>query len=100
MIFGLALFLRVYFVYGVAFQPVPADCSGIYTPRFSGGPDAYYWHPALSYSFQPGRDPARDTTLTYPLACQNPRGPLLPWFLPLFGRLVAPLSGAPCHASR
>src|SRR2546426_76732 len=98
MIFGLALFLRVYFVYGVAFQPVPADCSGIYTPRFSGGSDSYYWDRALCYSFQTGRDLGRDTMLNYPLAFQNPRGPLFPWFSLLVGRLVAPLFGDPWNS--
>src|SRR2546426_1181371 len=98
MIFGLALFLRVYFVYGVAFQPVPADCSGIYTPRFSGGSDSYYWDRALYYSFQTGRDLGRDTMLNYPLAFQNPRGPLFPWFSLLVGRLVAPLFGDPWNS--
>src|SRR5437879_336653 len=98
MIFGLALFLRVYFVYGVAFQPVPADCSGIYTPRFSGGSDSYYWDRALCYSFQTGRDLGRDTMLNYPLAFQNPRGPLFPWFSLLVGRLVAPRFGDPWNS--
>ncbi len=98
MIFGLALFLRVYFVYGVAFHPVPADCSAIYTPPFSGGSDSYYWDRALCYSFQTGRDLGRDTMLNYPVAFQNPRGPLFPWFSLLVGRLVAPLFGDPWNS--
>src|SRR5437867_69208 len=88
MIFGLALFLRVYFVYGVAFHPVPADCSAIYTLPVSGGSDSYYWDRALG----------RDTMLNYPLAFQNPRGPLFPWFSLLVGRLVAPLFGDPWNS--
>src|SRR5437867_2352838 len=98
MIFGLALFLRVYFVYGVAFHPVPADCSAIYTLPVSGGSDSYYWDRALCYSFQTGRDLGRDTMLNYPLAFQNPRGPLFPWFSLLVGRLVAPLFGDPWNS--
>src|SRR3989449_1776290 len=98
MIFGLALFLRVYFVYGLAFHPVPADCSAIYTLPVSGGSDSYYWDRALCYSFQTGRDLGRDTMLNYPLAFQNPRGPLFPWFSLLVGRLVAPLFGDPWNS--
>src|SRR5205807_1465570 len=56
LIFGLALFLRVYFVYGLAFQLPHVNCDSIYTPTYSGGSDSYYWDRALCYSFQSGRD--------------------------------------------
>src|SRR2546430_14786982 len=36
--------------------------------------------------------------LNYPLAFQNPRGPLFPWFSLLVGRLVAPLFGDPWNS--
>ena len=37
LIFGLALFLRVYFVYGLAFQLPHVNCDSIYTPTYSAG---------------------------------------------------------------
>src|SRR5205807_2339530 len=73
LIFGLALFLRVYFVYGLAFQLPHVNCDSIYTPTYSGGSDSYYWDRALCYSFQSGRDLGLDPMLNYPLGNQNPR---------------------------
>ena len=98
LIFGLALFLRAYFVYGIAFHPVPPDCTAIYTPAYSGGSDSYYWDRALCYSFQTGRDLGRDSMLNYPVSFQNPRPPLYPWFSLLAGRLFAPLFSDPWNA--
>ena len=98
LIFGLALFLRVYFVYGIAFHPVPPDCTAIYTPPYSGGSDSYYWDRALCYSFQTGRDLGRDSMLNYPVSFQNPRPPLYPWFSLLAGRLFAPLFSDPWNS--
>ncbi|HVG36823.1 MAG TPA: STT3 domain-containing protein, partial [Thermoplasmata archaeon] len=98
LIFGLALFLRVYFVYPLAFQPVPSDCTAIYTLPVSGGSDSYYWDRALCYSFQSGRDIGLDPMLNYPSGVQNPRLPLPPWFALLTGRLLAPLFGNPWTA--
>ena len=91
LIFGLALFLRVYFVYGLAFQLPHVNCDSIYTPTYSGGSDSYYWDRALCYSFQSGRDLGLDPMLNYPLGNQNPRPPLFPWFSLLVGHLIAPL---------
>ncbi len=98
LIFGLALFLRVYFVYGLAFNPVAPDCTSIYTLPVSGGSDSYYWDRTLCYSFQSGRDLGLDPMLNYPSALQNPRLPLPPWFALLTGRLIAPLFGNPWSA--
>jgi dolichyl-diphosphooligosaccharide--protein glycosyltransferase len=91
LIFGLSLFLRLYFVYGLAFPPPTVNCDSIYTPRFSGGSDSYYWDRAICYSFQSGRDLGADPMLNYPLGNQNPRPPLFPWFSLLVGRAIAPL---------
>src|SRR5437879_2168136 len=91
LIFGLALFLRLYFVYGLAFQLPHVNCDSIYTPTYSGGSDSYYWDRALCYSFQSGRDLGLDPMLHYPLGNQNPRPPLFPWFSLLIGHLIAPL---------
>ena len=91
LIFGLALFLRTFFVSGVGFVLPPGSCDAIYTPTFSGGSDSYYWDRALCYSFQTGRDLGTDPMLNYPLGLQNPRPPLFPWFSLLVGRILSPL---------
>jgi len=93
LIFGVALFLRVYFVAGLAFNQPNINCDTISTPAFSGGSDSYYWHRALCYSFQTGKDLGRDPMLSYPFTLPNPRPPLFPWFSLLVGRLFAPLFG-------
>lgn len=98
LIFGLALFLRVYFVYGLAFTGYPPDCTNIFTPGYTGGSDSYYWDRALCYSFQTGRDLGTDVQLNYPLTMNNPRPPLFPWFSLLVGSLLAPLFGNEWHA--
>ena len=98
LIFGLSLFLRLYFVYGLAFPPPPVNCDSIYTPGYSGGSDSYYWDRALCYSFQSGRDLGADPMLNYPLGNQNPRPPLYPWFSLLVGHLIAPLFATPWQA--
>jgi len=93
VIFGVALFLRVYFVYGLAFPSATANtCDGGNIP-VSGGSDSYYWHDALCYSFQTGKDLVFDPMLNYPLGMNNPRPPLFPWFSLLAGRLFEPLFG-------
>jgi dolichyl-diphosphooligosaccharide--protein glycosyltransferase len=98
LIFGLALFLRVYFVYGLAFNIPNVNCDTIYTPPYSGGSDSYYWDRALCHSFQSGRDLGLDPMLNYPLGVQNPRPPLFPWFSLLIGRILAPLFSDAWHA--
>src|SRR2546422_3143774 len=93
LIFGVALFLRVYFVAGLAFNQPNVNCDTIYTLPVSGGSDSYYWHRALCYSFQTGKDLGTDPMLSYPFTLPNPRPPLFPWFSLLVGRLFAPLFG-------
>lgn len=94
VVFGIALFLRFYFVYGLAFP------AGIYTGGgdYSGGSDSFYWERAVRYTFQTGKDLGWDVTLNYPVGLYNPRPPLFPWFAVLMGRIVAPLFGDPWHA--
>lgn len=91
VIFGVALFLRVYFVYGLAFPTAITYTCAEGTIPVSGGSDSYYWHRALCYSFESGRDLGSDPMLNYPLGMNNPRPPLFPWFSLLMGRLVEPL---------
>ena len=91
LIFGVALFLRVYFVAGLAFNQPDLDCTTISTLPYSGGSDSFYWDRALCYSFQSGRDLGTDCMLSYPSCLPNPRPPLFPWFSLLVGRLLAPL---------
>src|SRR2546422_327945 len=93
LIFGVALFLRVYFVAGLAFNQPNVNCDTIYTLPVSGGSDSYYWHRALCYSFQTGKDLGTDPMLSYPFTLPNPRPPLFPWFSLLVGRLFGPLFG-------
>lgn len=93
LIFGLALFLRVYFVSGLALSSAPTNCTAIYTPPFSGGSDSYYEDRVLCYSFQTGKDIGVDPMLNYPWGNYNPRLPLFPWFSLIVGRLLAPLFG-------
>ncbi len=90
LIFGVALFLRVYFVFGLAFNQPNVNCDTIYSPAYSGGSDSYYWDRALCYSFQTGKDLGTDPMLSYPFSLPNPRPPLFPWFSLLVGRLFAP----------
>jgi len=90
LIFGVALFLRVYFVAGTVFSQPNVNCDTIYSPAYSGGSDSYYWDRALCYSFQTGKDLGTDPMLSYPFSLPNPRPPLFPWFSLLVGRLFAP----------
>ena len=72
LIFGLALFLRIYFVYGLAFNASAApNCTSVYTPAYSGGSDSYYWDRALCYSFQTGRDLGPDPMLNFPIGVRS-----------------------------
>lgn len=98
LLFGLALFLRVYFVYGLAFTTSAPSCTSIFTPGYTGGSDSYYWDRALCHSFQTGQDLGTDTMLNFPLSMNNPRPPLFPSFSLLVGRLLAPLFGNAWHA--
>src|SRR3990170_1326090 len=83
LIFGIALFLRFYFVYALAFP------DGL----VSGGSDSYYWRRAIEYSFDTGKDLGWDPLLNYPVGLPNPRPPLFAWFALLGGKLLAPLFG-------
>ncbi|TLZ73996.1 MAG: hypothetical protein E6K14_04090 [Methanobacteriota archaeon] len=92
LIFGVALFVRVYFVYDLSLATAaPSQCDANYVPRYSGGSDSYYWDRALCYSFQTGKDLGTDRMLNYPVSFPNPRPPLFPWFSLLVGRALAPL---------
>ncbi len=93
LIFGVALFLRVYFVAGTILSQPNVNCDTPYTPPVSGGSDSYYWHRALCYSFQTGKDLGTDPMLSFPFGLSNPRPPLFPWFSLLVGRLFAPFFG-------
>ncbi|HYS71348.1 MAG TPA: STT3 domain-containing protein, partial [Thermoplasmata archaeon] len=98
LIFGLALFIRVYFVYGLAFPGAPGTCDANYVPQYSGGSDSYYWDRALCYSFQTGKDLGTDRMTNYPTGFPNPRPPLFPWFSLLVGRTIAPLFASAWNA--
>jgi len=91
LILGLALFVRVYFVYGLAFAGAPSTCDANTLIEVSGGSDSYYWDRALCYSFQTGKDLGKDCMTNFPVCFQNPRPPLFPWFSLLVGRMLAPL---------
>lgn len=95
LIFGFALFLRFYFVYGLAFTTLAQTCDGQGNLPVSGGSDSYYWHRALCYSFETGKDLNFDTMLNYGPGLFNPRPPLFPWFSLLTGQLLAPVFGDP-----
>jgi dolichyl-diphosphooligosaccharide--protein glycosyltransferase len=98
LIFGIALFLRVYFVYDLAFTNLGLTCEGDPNLPVSGGSDSFYWHRALCYSYDTGRDLDTDSMLNYGQGLDNPRPPLFPWFSLLVGRLLAPLFADPWHA--
>lgn len=93
LIFGVALFLRVFFVAGTILSQPNVNCDTPYTLPVTGGSDSYYWHRALCYSFQTGKDLGTDPMLSYPFSLPNPRPPLFPWFSLLVGRLFAPFFG-------
>ncbi|MGQ0797223.1 MAG: carboxypeptidase regulatory-like domain-containing protein [Methanobacteriota archaeon] len=95
LIFGFALFLRFYFVYGLAFTTLAPTCDGQGTLPVSGGSDSYYWHRALCYSFETGKDLTFDAMLNYGPGLFNPRPPLFPWFSLLTGQLLTPIFGDP-----
>jgi len=98
LIFGIALFLRVYFVYDLAFTQIGLSCEGESALPVSGGSDSFYWHRALCYSYDTGKDLDTDSMLNYGQGLDNPRPPLFPWFSLLAGRLIAPLFAEPWHA--
>src|SRR5439155_23920398 len=69
-----------------------------YVTSVSRGSASYYWNRALCYSFKSGPDLGADPMLASPLANQNPRPPLFPWFSLLAGQLIAPLFATPWQA--
>ena len=97
LIFGIALFIRAYFVYGSALTDLTQTCDGISVLPVSGGSDSYYWHRALCYSFETGKDLNFDSLLNYGLGLYNPRPPLFPWFSLLMGQMLGPLFGDAWH---
>ena len=86
LILGLALFLRVYFVYG-EFAP-----AGFWTGGgdYSGGSDPFYWERALLYSFQTGKEISWDYAMNYPVGFPDVRPPLFDWFNLLGGYVISP----------
>jgi len=88
LIFGLALFLRVYFVYGLA---VPDRL-------VSGGSDSFYYHRILENAFLTGDQLTDDCLLNYPMCLTNPRPPLFAWWSLLSGYLISPAFASPWDA--
>src|SRR5207247_3130105 len=86
MIFGLALFLRTYFVYGAA---IP---EGLY----SGGSDSFYHERIIRYAYDTGHQLTLDPNLNYPLSLTNPRPPLFQWWVLLSGYVISPAFHTPC----
>lgn len=82
----LALFLRSYYVYGIA-----ADNGWL----MSGGSDSYYYHRLIEYGATTGDHLHIDPMLNFPDGARNPRPPLYTFsaavpaviFQPLFGNL-------------
>ena len=88
MIFGLALFLRTFFVYGVT---VP---DRLYT----GGSDSFYWDRIIRYGYETGDQITTDCQLNYPSCLVNPRPPMFAWFSLLSGWLISPAFATPWDA--
>jgi len=88
LIFGLALFLRVYFVYGLAMPD----------RLVSGGSDSFYYHRILEHAFLTGEQLTDDCLLNYPMCLTNPRPPLFAWWSLLSGYAISPLFGTPWDA--
>ncbi len=89
LILGLALFLRVYFVYQ-EFAPAGYWTGG---GDYSGGSDPFYWERALLYSFTTGKEIAYDRAMNYPIGFPDVRPPLFDWFNLLGGYLISPAFG-------
>ncbi len=87
LILGIALFLRVYFVYG-EFAP-----AGYYSGAgdYSGGSDPFYWERAMLYSFQTGKEISWDAAMNYPIGFPDVRPPLFSWFNLLAGYVISPV---------
>ena len=90
LILGLALFLRVYFVYG-EFAPAGYWTGG---GDYSGGSDPFYWERALLYSFTTGKEISIDHAMNYPIGFPDVRPPLFDWFNLLGGYLISPAFGS------
>ena len=89
LILGLALFLRVYFVYN-EFAPAGYWTGG---GDYSGGSDPFYWERALLYSFTTGKEIARDYAMNYPIGFPDVRPPMFDWFNLLSGYVISPAFG-------
>ncbi|HYM40826.1 MAG TPA: carboxypeptidase regulatory-like domain-containing protein [Thermoplasmata archaeon] len=87
LILGLALFLRVYFVYN-EFAPAGYWTGG---GDYSGGSDPFYWERALLYSFQTGKELSWDAAMNYPIGFPAVRPPLFDWFNLLGGYVISPV---------
>ena len=88
IVFGLALFMRTYFVYGAA----------IPDRLYSGGSDSFYHDAIIRYAFQNGHQLTFDPGLNYPLGLTNPRPPLFHWWALLSGYVISPAFPTPWDA--
>ena len=88
MIFGLAFFLRTYFVYGAAMPD----------RLYSGGSDSFYHEAIIRYAYQTGHQLTFDPLLNYPLGLTNPRPPLFQWWALLSGYVISPAFATPWDA--
>lgn len=83
-IFALALFVRSYFVYGLAMEDF----------LLSGGSDAFYFAWILDNILATGHHLVLDQALDFPLGMINPRPPLYAWSIVLTGLLWGHLIGS------
>ena len=80
VIFGLALFLRTYFVWGEAMPD----------RLYSGGSDSYYHAEIIRHAYTTGHQLVRDPMLNYPYGLINPRPPMFQWWALLTGYVISP----------
>jgi len=80
VVFGIAMFLRTYFVYGAA----------IPDRLYSGGSDSFYHDAIIRHAYATGHQLTFDPLLNYPLGLTNPRPPLFQWWTLLSGYVISP----------
>jgi len=80
IVFGIAFFLRTYFVYGTA----------IPDRLYSGGSDSFYHEQIIRHAYQTGHQLTFDPLLNYPLGLTNPRPPMFQWWALLSGYVISP----------
>ena len=82
VIFGLAWFLRAWFVWDLAAP------QGL----LSGGSDSFYYENIIRHAVTTGRQIDMDCLLNYPICVMNPRPPMFAWFSASVGSLLSPLA--------